>query len=31
MIENIILKVTMILLGIVVYDGITPFQVDLTN
>ena len=31
MMENIILKVTMILLGIVVYDAIKPFQVDLTN
>ena len=31
MMENIILKVTMILLGIVVYDGFKPFQVDLTN
>ena len=31
MMENIILKVTMILLGIVVYDGIKSFQVDLTD
>ena len=31
MMENIILKVTMLFLGIVVYDGIKPFQVDLTN